>query len=377
MTRSRVALTTFTAALVLFGGALAGCEAVASGPAKARGDAEEILVVTDSATWAGPVGDAIRAELAQPIPTIPSSQGAFRLRHQTLDPRLFDNMKMLPNVVFAAPIDAPGPIGDFIRARVGEENIGAIRQGDAAALNIRPDLWARDQLVVIATAADETALAEQFRQSGDRLRDAFNDLARERTSDEMFARLRQTDLEDELLAAHDFRVQIQHDYVQVQDTTAQAAGRTGDFVRYRRVLADTWRDFFVFIVDGVEQVPPEDELDQITNELLEEFARGSEDSSYVQIDDQRPIETDTVEIAGRPAVETRGLWYMVGDVMGGAFIRHAFVDEATDRLYVYYGMTFAPSRQLDKRKFLRQMEALGYTFRTRADLDAEAARVES
>ncbi len=68
---------------------------------------------------------------------------------------------------------------------------------------------------------------------------------------------------------------------------------------------------------------------------------------------------------------------MVGDVMGGAFIRHAFVDEATDRLYVYYGMTFAPSRRLDKRKFLRQMEALAYTFRTRADLDAEAARVES
>lgn len=368
MTRPRVpALAGALAGLVF----LAGCEAVAGGPPRARGEAEEILVVTDSATWAGPAGEAIRAELAPPVPTLPSNQGAFRLRFQRLDPRLLDQLKLMPNVVFAAPVDAPGPIGEFIRARVGEGNLGAVRRGDAAALNVRPDLWAEDQLVVVATAADEEALARQFLESGGRLRRAFDDLARDRTADEMFARLRQTDLEDELLAAHDFRVQIQHDYVPVQDTSARVAGREGDFVRYRRVLSDTWRDFFVYVEDGVESVPAEPELDRLTNALLEEFVRGTEDSSFVQIDDQRPIRTGAAEIAGRPAVETRGLWYMTNDVMGGAFVRYAFVDEATDRLYVYYGMTFAPSRQLDKRKFLRQMEALAYTFRTRADLAAE------
>jgi hypothetical protein len=361
-----------TAALALFLVVLVGCEAVASGPGRARGEAEEVTVVTDSATWAGPVGDAIRAELARPIATLPSSQGAFRLRFQPLNERLFDQMKRLPNLVFAAPIDTEGPVGEFLRARVGEGNLEAVRSGDAAALNVRPDLWFEDQLVVVATAADDEALALEFLQRGGELRDAFNDLARERTTSEMFARLRQTELEDELLAAHDFRVQIQHDYVPVQDTTASVLGREGDFVRYRRVLSDTWRDFFVYAEDGVETLPTQDELDQLTDALLEEFARGSEDSSFVQIDDQRPITRDTTALAGRTALETRGLWYMTNDVMGGAFVRYAFVDEATDRLYLYYGMTFAPSRRLDKRKFLRQMEAVAYTFRTRADLEAES-----
>ena len=365
-----------TAALPLLLVLLAGCEAVASGPGRARGEAEEITVVTDSATWAGPVGEAIRAELGRPITTLPSSQGEFRLRFQPLDERLFDQIKRLPNVVFAAPIDAPGPIGEFLRARVGEGNIDALQSGDAAALNLRPDLWYADQVVVVATAATDTALARQFLQRGDELRAAFNALARERTESEMFAELRQTDLEAELLAAHDFRVQIQHDYVQVQDTTASVLGRTGDFVRYRRVLSDTWRDFFVYVEDDVEALPAEDELDRLTNALLEEFARGSEDSSYVQLDDRRPERSARVVLAGRPALETRGLWYLVNDVMGGAYVRYAFVDENTDRLYVYYGMTFAPSRRLDKRKFLRQMEAIAHTFRTRADLDAEAAAVE-
>ncbi|WP_420456842.1 DUF4837 family protein [Rubrivirga sp.] len=349
-----------------------GCEAVDMGQAEARGDTEEIIVLTDSATWAGPVGDAIRAELGRPIVTLPSNQGAFKLRHQPLTSRFFENLKLQPNLVFAAPIDTEGDIGDFLRARVGEENLAQVRSGTVSAVNLREDLWANNQLVTIATAASDSALAAQIRRRGPELRQAYETLARERTIGEMFSRLQQTDLEEELLAARGYRVNIQYDYVKVQDTTATVAGRTGSFVRYRRVLSDTWRDFFVFAQDGVATLPPPAEIDRITDGLLETFARGSLDSSYVQLDDQRPMRRGTAEIAGRPAREQRGFWYMTNDLMAGSYVRYAFVDEETDRLYVYYGMTFAPSRTLDKREFLRQMEAIVYTFRTAADVRREA-----
>ncbi len=356
------------ALLVLTSFVLAACESGIVGRASARGDAEEIVVLSDSATWEGPAGDAIRAELAAPIPTLSGSQGAFKLRLQALNPRLFDQLKLQPNLVFAAPIDAPGPIGDFIRARVGEGNVEAIRQGRATGVTLREDLWANGQRVVIATAATDSALARAFLQRGDELRESFNTLARERTTGEMFARLRQEDLEQEMLDAHGFRVQVQHDYVKVQDTTTTAAGRTGTFVRYRRVLSDTWRDFFVFQQEGVSDLPSREELDELTDALLEEFARGSYDSSYVELDARRPTSSDTVEIGGRRALETRGFWRMTQDVMGGSYVREALVDRETNTLYVYYGMIFAPDRRLDKRKFLRQMEAVGYTLRTRSDL---------
>ena len=352
---------------------LAGCEAVQTPRPVARGDAEEVYVATDSATWAGPVGDALRATLGEPIATLPSNQGAFKLRQVPLTSRFFGTLKMSPNVVFAAPVDTPGEIGDFIRARVGTGNLDAVRSGRAAAVNLRPDLWADRQLVTIATAATDSALARQILRSGPELRAAYGRLARQRTGDEMFERLRQTDLEDEMLARHGFRVQVQHDFVKVQDTTATVAGRTGEFVRYRRVLSGTWRDFFVFVQDGVEALPSKPELDRLTDGLLETFARGVYDSSYVQTDDQRPTTTETVDLAGRRALETRGLWYMTNDVMGGAYIRYAFVDPATRRLYVYYGMTFAPDRTLDKRKFLRQMEAIAHTFQTRAEVERARA----
>lgn len=359
----------YVAALVVF----AGCEAVASGPPIARGSAEELLVVTDSATWAGPVGDALRAELGRTIVTLPSGQGAFKLRQQPLTGRNFEHLKLVPNLLFVAPIGTQGEIGEFLRARVGEASLGAVQSGRATAVNVRPDLWAQDQLVVIATAASDSALAGAIRERGDELRAAYNGLAREITTREMFARLEQTDLEDEMLEAHGFRVRVQHDFVKVQDTTASAAGRPGTFVRYRRVLSDSWRDFFVFAQDGVEAVPSEAELNDLTNDLLRQFAVGSTDSAYVQLDDQRPVRTAASRVGERPAAETRGLWYMVNDLMGGAYVRYALLDEATDRLYVYYGMTFAPDRTLDKRKLLRQMEVIGHTLRTEADLAAASA----
>lgn len=343
---------------------LAGCESVTPPAPTARGNGEEIIVATDSATWAGPVGEALRETLGQPIATLPSNQGAFRVRFQPLTNRFFEALKIQPNLVFAAPIDAEGPIGDFLRSRVGEQNLASVRAGQAAAINLRDDLWAREQLVTVATAASDSLLASQIRARGPELRRRYQELARRRTGTEMFSRLRQTDIEADLFERHGFAVGIQHDYVPVQDTTVTVAGRTGTFVRFRRVLSDTWRDFFVFQQDGVAALPPEDEMDDVTNALLETFARGSYDGSFVQIDDERPMTRDTTSVGGRPAREQRGFWYMTEDVMGGSYVRYTIVDEATDRLFVYYGMTFAPDRTLDKRKLLRQMEAIAFTLQT-------------
>ena len=353
--------------------ALVACEVIEAPRPYARGDAEQIQVVTDSATWQGPVGDAIRAELGRPVATLPSNQGAFKLKLTELTSRSFPLLKASPHTVFVASVDAPGEIGDFIRSRVGEANLPALRSGQSAAVNVRPNLWADGQLVTIATAATDSALAVQIVERGADLRRAYGATARERTSSEMFTRLRQTDLEDEMMAAHGFSIGVQRDFVKVQDTTVTVAGRTGTFVRFRRVLVDTWRDFFVFAQDGVSQRPPAPELAALTDSLLARFALGSFDGSYVQTDEQRPTTTDTTTIAGRPALERRGLWYMTNDVMGGAYISHAWHDPEADRLYLYYGMTFAPDRTLDKRKFLRQMEAIPYTFQSRADQARQSA----
>lgn len=334
-----------------------------TGPQSATGPPEEILIVSDSTTWLGPVGDALREELAQPIATLPGTVGAFRLRYQPLSGAFFDQIKATRSVVFVGKIDDSTSVGNFLRARISEEGQQALREGTGRGIYLRENLWANNQLVTFATAASDSALIQELHNRGQELREAYNVIAETATEEEMFERGRQLREEEAMQERHGFHVKLQADYILVQDTMATPLDRSGRFIRFRRIAApDSWRDFFVYYEENADPSVLESiNLDSLTNALLETFARGTLETSFVQIDPRRPVSYDSLEIDGLPAVEKRGLWRMVDDFMGGPYVRDALYVPDRNLFVVYYGMTFAPNPRYDKRAFLRQMTIIGKT----------------
>ena len=356
---------------------LGGCREVTNYKPLAIGAEGEIMVITDSTTWNGPVGEALRATLGEEALTFPQPTPAFTLSRQTLSDYALDGIQRQHSVVFAAPYTDTTATARFLRARLDSAGVAALDRGGQGVIE-RDDLWMRDQLVVYATAPSDTALAEQIRASGDRLRTAFARLARERLTTDMFDKGQQSEVEQRLIDEHGFAVNIQHDYVVAADTTfLTERGERGTFLRFRRLAGqDSWRDFFVYYEEDphLERLHP-DSVRALRNRLTEQFVRGSFDESYITLEERdlvrRPIETDTVSLAGRFALETRGTWRMTGDAMGGPFVSYAFFDEDTGRFYLIDGMIYGPRYTSEqKREFLRQMEAIAYTFRT-SDTGAE------
>jgi len=374
MTRRLLALPLAALALGLL--ALAGCR---GGPVfittqEAVGQPGTLYVIADSVTWAGPVGDAIREELGGGIPTLPQPEPAFTIIRQDLSEHYLRQIQRQHSVLIAAPYTRDSGPGRFLRARLDDTGIAALERGGNGVF-LRPDLWARNQLAVYATAPSDEALAAQIREAGGDLRRQFDALARRRLARDMFSRARQTDVEDGLLDRHGFAVGVQHDYVLVRDTTFLTdAGTAGTFVRLRRIASsDSWREVFVYFEEDprLERLNREAVL-ALREDISRRFVRGADDTTYVRVEDrfpeQRPVLTDTVSLNGRFALETRGTWYL-GTAggrsagMGGPFVNYAFYDEDTGRFYLIDGMVFAP--RFDKREFLRQMEAIAHTFRTR------------
>ncbi len=355
-------LAPFLAAVLFL---VAGCDRLdraITGLPPAVGPVPDVMVVMDSTLFAGVVGDALREELASPIPTLPSRQGAFKLNRLEPGTRLANRARGMRHVIYAAPVDEDSPVGDMLRRSLSPEQIAAVRAGTAEGAVFRSDLWVNGQTVVFLTAASDTALAATILRHGPEMRRAFNRVAREATAADIFGRHRQTDLEARMLDALGVRVNVQYDFVVTHDTTLTADGQPGRVMRLRRVLTDTWRDYFVFVQDGVTEIPDSAAVARLTDDVLRQIALGSVEGSFVQTDPLRPSSQDTVTIGGRPAVETRGLWYMTNDLMGGAYVRYATIVDG--KLVVFYGMTFAPDRALDKREFLRQLEATAYTLTT-------------
>jgi hypothetical protein len=342
----------------------------------AVGQTGTLYVVADSATWNGPVGEAIRGELGRGLATLPQPEPAFTLIRQDLTEQFFNQLRRQHAVLFAGPYTRPSTTGRFLRARLDSAGVAALERGGNGVF-LRPDLWATRQLVAYATGPDDESVAAQVRARGDELRRAYDALARQRLTRDMFERARQTDIEDRLLERHGFAVGVQHDYVLVRDTTfVTDAGTAGTFVRLRRLAAsDSWRDLFIYFEEDprLERLNRESVL-ALREDLSRRFIRGADDSTYIRVEDRfpdrRPIVTDTVGLNGRFALETRGTWYLGDEAgrsagMGGPFVNYAFYDEDSGRFYMIDGMVFAP--RFDKREFLRQMEAIAHTFRTRDD----------
>ncbi len=348
--------------------ALAACEDVAPRKPDAVGEVGEVAVVMDSATWNGPAGEALRATLGRSVAP-PLSISDFRLRRRDLTTVTFPYLRSSRAVVFATALDGDtSAVARFLEARLDSAGVRMIREGRGTAVVPRRDVWAHHQLVVFAAAATDSLLAEALTNAADTLRAALTELALDATEADMFARARQPEIEAELAESHGFAVHVQHDYFVSQDTTAAPAGHPGHFVRLRRVLSDTWRDFWVYYQDAPAPLDSA-AVETLTDDLLRTFVLGQYDSTYVRLDRIRPIQNEPTTIAGRPAVLARGLWRMQGDLMGGPFVRYAFYEPEQRRQYVLFGMVFAPQHRFrgDKREFLRQMEVIARTFRSGPD----------
>ena len=61
------------------------------------------------------------------------------------------------------------------------------------------------------------------------------------------------------------------------------------------------------------------------------------------------------------AVETRGLWNVVGDFMAGPFVSYSIVDPTSSKIITAEGWVYYPNK--DKRDLLRQQESILYTLK--------------
>ncbi|MFB6248861.1 MAG: DUF4837 family protein [Salinibacter sp.] len=359
-------------AALLVLGLLSGCEG--DYRPRAIGKEGEVTVVMDSSHWTGAVGEAFRETVTPWVETLPQPEHYFEIRHMELSSeRTYESIQDLKNVVIAAPLNDSTNEANFLRRRLSEKARTAIRGGQSAVVG-KPNLWRRSQRVFFVTAADSASLADALRKQGETIRSTFKEITLQRMKREMYEEARQYAVEDSLMQRHGFAVNVQHDYRIAIDTTTESSG----FVWLRRVLAKTRREFFVYYKENASasRLSP-DWIYSTQDSLTRKYLRGSV-AGFVRIDYRRPLITEQTTFLDRFGYETRGLWHMVkagqeeGEFVsvggGGPFLAYAFYDQPTDRLYLLHGSVFAPG--FDKLQFLRQMEVMAKTFRTRASQKA-------
>ena len=86
------------------------------------------------------------------------------------------------------------------------------------------------------------------------------------------------------------------------------------------------------------------------------YIYGGDNKTVLQTDESVTPFFEKTIINGRPAIETRGLWQMNNDFMSGPFINYTIFDKPHNRILVFEGFCYAPSKE--KRDFMFELESI-------------------
>lgn len=321
----------------------------------ARGSNNEVIVVMDSTRWDSETADAIRATFGKYVMTLPQAEPFYDLTFVNIrNNDHLERVKKNKNLIFAAPIDEESNAGRIIRGLLGDDVEQKVREGESFAFPFE-DQWYRDQWAMILTSENDSLLAEKIRNTDQALVNSLLERELARWEYFVYEKKEQVQYSDSLWNEHGFKVRIQHDYIKNIDTT--------NFITYKRVLPNNDRWMWIWWQDDVRDISFLDDnwINATRDSLMKQFIRGSRDSSYVQTEFRREVNTSSFQKGRLLAYETLGTWDMENDAMGGPFVNFTYYDPDTNRLFMVEYAQFAPAVR-KKLRFVRQFRAMGRTF---------------
>lgn len=328
--------------LSLFVFSFIACDEQVRREPRSVGATSEILVVSqNTAQWEGRQGEAIRAYFAQPQYGLPQQEPLYKLAHITVD-GLSDMFRKHRNILII-------------------ENNPRL---ETALVETRSNLWAKPQRVIKIVAADADQWVEAFRQHQEGFKVLIDRTERERLMN-IFRPTTKADVVEELYNHMGFTMMVPEGFF--------VAKKEDGFIWIRKEMVDLSQALIAYSIpyrDTFDLNPSR--LIAVRDSILRKHIPGPTQGSFMATDTDfiPPRFNRTDQFVTDFAVETRGLWRVVGDFMGGPFLSYTIVDAKNGRLLTLEGYVYAPHK--DKRDYLRQLEAILYSFAWQAKAVADA-----
>ncbi|MEL4307076.1 DUF4837 family protein [Joostella sp. CR20] len=281
-----------------------------------------LAVVIDNDMWNGRVGDSIRKYYAASVLGLPQEEPLFNI-HQI-------------------------PIEVFTGSTRNSRNILYVQKDTAEVAALRTNMFAKPQKVGVVKATTSDKIIEEIANTAPEIIDAFkaNDI---RESQHRFTR----SLNKETALSEELGISL------TMPSIYKIAKQEGNFFWIERQIRKGTMNILVYEMP-LNSIPSDstrvDAIIKMRDSIGQKYVPGRREGMYM-ITEQAyaPYVFDT-EIAGRKAIETKGMWEVKNFAMAGPFINYIVEDKPNNRLLVLEGFTFAPST--NKRDYMFELEAV-------------------
>ena len=301
--------------------------------ARSVGGTSEILLVTQNdEQWNGQMGQAVRDFFEEEQYGLPQPEKNFKVAHLNIN-ALSDMFQKHRNLIIAKiEPDIKNPL-----------------------VETQKNWMSEPQFVIRITAASPESWVRTFDTQKDGLKLLFDENERERFQ-EFFRPTRDHKIISQIKKQFGVTMNIPEGYFIGIDKD--------DFMWIRKETADMSMAFMIYELpykDTADLNP--DNIIRVRDSIVEKYIPGPIDGSYMTTDKEflKPVFKTLPDFPAGYAVETRGLWNVVGDFMAGPFVSYSIVNPESDKIITAEGWVYYPNK--DKRDLLRQLESILYSLK--------------
>lgn len=221
-------------------------------------------------------------------------------------------------------------------------------------VKVSKDKWSTPQTIIQMTAPNRETMIVDFLKFKESIIEYFNDSERRRFI-RSYEKMENIQLVKQIESKYKFKLTVPEGYFMAvsKDDFFWLRRETPDMSHAILYYSTVYTDTMQLNLEGIIKT---------RNRYTKEYIPGPSEGSYQIVStDVYPPFTRTIEFNGNYAVETRGLWKLEHNFMGGPFINIAFVNTKTNKVTYLDGFVYAPQNK--KRDQLRQVEALIYSYK--------------
>jgi len=301
----------------------------------AGGKAGEMLIVIDDTWRNSDAGETLKSIVRQPYLGLPQPEPMFDIS-VTSYVGFNDFMKTYRNLVLTK-----------ISPKVKADTVLYYK-----------NVWAKGQVMVRINAKTEEGFVKLIKRQEIKLLSFFNKAERER-SIKSYRKYINKEFSDKIRAKWGVFVST--------PTTLQRITEKKDFIWMNEGSAASSQGLMVYSFPYVgEGTFSKEFLLNKRDSILKKNIPGPTEGSYMATEMTFPPIYKTTKINGEKVVEMRGLWKVIGDMMGGPWILQAHLDKENNRVIVLDGYVYSPEKA-DKRDKIRQLEAVMYSYKKLED----------
>ena len=324
---------------------------------KARGEADEIIIVVDSTQWVdSKVGEELKKTFNAPMLGLPQDEALFNA--SKVNPRKLNSvLKSAKNMVFVMTLDSKTAESKTLQKFFTSQSLNQIKRDTAIFMRKQTDLFAKGQTALFLFSSSEDLLAKKINYNRAQIREIFEASARESIKAKLFNSTKK-ELAERIRESHNVGLTIPYGWEKARDVK--------NFFWLRLINAETEQSIFVYYQPYNDQ-SIFNNVDLFRDKITEKYLYDGENKSvHIERQPQIPVFTERVNFNGHFAVESKGLWRISDLSRGGPFLSYTIVDEEAQLIYYVEGYVDSPGTR--KKNFVRELETILSTFKTKSDL---------